>query len=319
MKRVFSFCVAIFFFSNIYAQFEPGTKTVGFGEIGVVATPNNYGSAYFQNPALLISETHQLDVFLNYNPHPTSLIGVNSTSGGAMFNFGKNAIGIGVHYWNIERDLGHSRYTTIPLVYARSLYKTDQAGISIGGNVNIEKHDVTLLNPYQATNFSGGLGLHGYQKVKLTKQQALRFQMGVSVNDVFGDNNQATYQRNRISQVRIGGLAAWEHEMEANQLSINMAYQLDQPLQLSNSNYTKARAQKIGIEARYGIEKWTTSLALRGGLRWQTLENENFYQYTTFGGSINVHGFYLDFAILPEKAEGFADAQLGIGYQKTLN
>mgnify|MGYP000079561091 CR=1 FL=1 len=211
------------------------------------------------------------------------------------------------------------------MIYARSLYKSDRAGISVGANLNITNHDMKSpsLNMHFSydVNFyslSGGLGLHGYQTVNLTERQSLRFQLGTSINNLGRDLEKDNYRSILINQFRAGALIGWNYKtLTCNNITINVAYQLERTLE--SDLFIISDTRKVGLETGYSIKKWNTYLALRGGLRWLIYHDKMNYQYTTFGGTINIHGFYLDFATLPERMYGSSDIQLAIGYQKALN
>lgn len=324
--KTFTLCLSFCLFSTFLtgqSAYSGSAANSGFGDVGVVASDNNYQSAYFQNPALLARNNHRIDAFTNY-----ARIGFRNLalSSGVMVNFNKNAIGIGVEHFST--DLFGSPYyssTIIPLVYARNLYQTEKAGISVGANLNLShiRYDYRnlLINPGtldEYTFLTGGLGLNAYRTVNLSNHHSLRFDLGSSINnlgpDATSSNNTTFFVGNFY---KIGGMIGWEWRIsDAKKFNFNAAYQLGRVPQFSEFNIFQG-TQHLGVEAKYGFASdmyW----AIRGGVIWNQYPNGSQYGYTTFGGTLSIKGFYFDLAI-SENYNGTGNLQMGLGYQKALN
>ncbi|MGB0864072.1 MAG: hypothetical protein ACPGXZ_14205 [Saprospiraceae bacterium] len=323
MKNLILLAVFLFLTTVINAQslFGPA-NTMGFGQIGVVASGNNYQSAYFQNPALLGRKQHEFDVFVNYN-QASQLTNISSVTAGGMLTFkGNNAFGLGLD----RLSLGNSQnttfnITTIPLLYARNLYQSDWAGISVGANFNLINHrgdgsgfGVSNIN---ASSISGGLGLDAYRVLSLSDNQFLRFNIAASTNNIgedINDNNGYVVTVNDLTQV--GTMVSWKYVLSSlESINFNLAYQLAG----SFGRVSNIKNHHVGLEGRYTLEEQSIYAALRIGAIWSQFYYGTDYQYMTFGGTVNIKGFYVDFAVLPESLNGLNNVNIGFGYQKFLN
>lgn len=326
MKTLISLCVFLSVFSTFLtgqSYYGGSAATVGFGSIGVVASENNYQSAYFQNPALLARNNHRIDAFANYAD-----LGFGSTiSSGVMLNFNKNAIGfVFQHFSSDFLNTPTFAYNTIPLLYARSLYQTEKAGISVGANLNIINTSFrywlnSQLSSGSDTYLTGGLGINAYRILKLNNQHSLSFNIGSSINNVGPD---ATFNGYIITSVqnhyKIGGMIGWEWSIsETKKFNFNTAYQFSKVPEFYTILGTFEGMQHLGVEIKYNFAV-NMYWAIRGGIVWDQYSIDTQHGYTTFGGTLSIKGFYLDLAILPQIHNRIANMQkIGLGYQKALN
>jgi hypothetical protein len=325
MKVFIPFCLFLLCFAtsaNAQTPFGPASS-MGFGQIGVVASGNNYQSAYFENPALLARKKHEFDAFANYNNN-ANLTSVSSVIAGGMLSFGENnAFGLGLSNLRLGGN-GNTIFaiTAIPLLYARNLYQTDWAGVSVGANFNLTNHRLDgassgFSSDVNTTGISGGLGLDAYRILSLSDNQYLRFNIGASTNDLGQDIDDGNgYIVSVFDKTRLGTMISWKYMMNnMESININLAYQLATSFEAE----TAPNNHHIGLEGRYSLEEDNMYFALRVGAIWSNGAVGTEFQYTTLGGSVNLKGFYVDFGILPERLNGLNNVNFGAGYQKLLN
>lgn len=323
MKLFISFCLFVLCFAipaNAQTAFGPASS-MGFGLIGVVASGNNYQSAYFQNPALLARKKHEFDAFANYTQNSQIIASRSVTAGGMITYKENNAFGLGLDGFVLGNNAEFVT-TTIPLLYARNLYQTDWVGVSVGANINFTNHRVDggLIGSLANVNTSGvsaGLGLDAYRILSLSDNQYLRFNLGVSTNDLGQDMNDGNgYIVSIFDKTRIGTMVSWKYVMNSMEsININLAYQLA----VSFESELAPNNHHIGLEGRYSLENDNMYFAVRVGAVWSEEWVGTELLYTTLGGAVNIKGFYVDFGILPERLNGLNGINFGIGYQKPLN
>ena len=335
--KIFTTLITLLTWSFIsYGQidFHNGTKSIGFGHIGVVATGNNYQSGHFQNPALLGRALYRSDVFASYQGSNISLLGIDNyemTIGGMINIDDKQTGGIALSYRRFsDGNLTNISSTLLPINYAYNLLKTDWAGISIGAGTNIIYNNYNTFNigtggtttiVRNVLNFSGNLGVDAYRILSVGDNQFLRLNGAISTTTAqYPSGHASLFETNSL--IRAGSMVSWKYiTSNSDNFNINFAYQLNKELAVpAYSSISPTTSHHLGLEARYAFEELNISVAVRGGTYWNPTIGDSPSQYRTLGSSVYFNNIYIDAALILRSGglSIYNPYNIGLGYQVIL-